>query len=77
MKLMNKLWNEKETELTNLLALKEKLLSDFDTTTLANYLITIADLEGLELKEEEKESILDFFEKNNDTELQLYLFAIF
>ena len=46
MKLMNKLWNEKETELTNLLALKEKILSDFYTTTISNYLITIEDLEG-------------------------------
>ena len=77
MNLMENLWTEKESELTKLLALKEKLLSNFDTTTLANYLITIADLEGLELQEEEKVFILDFFEKNNNAELQLYLFAIF
>ena len=73
---MDNLWNEQtQIELENLKTLKKKLVdSKEDISVMGVYLITIAELEGINLIEEEKEYILKFFQEQTDAIDQITLF---
>jgi len=76
MKKMDNLWNDlKKSELANLLALKERFLkSNNDPTLLGNYLLTLANLEKIQLSITERNEILAFFRNQANWSLLILIF---
>ncbi len=73
---MDNLWNDlKKSELANLLALKERFLkSNNDPTLLGNYLLTLANLEKIQLSITERNEILAFFRNQANWSLLILIF---